>query len=156
MPATDRRFALVLLALAGCGGADDVDCKAVIAMGPPPATAPVVSLPGPQRAQLCDSVACESGGYGVQHTCASGPSVTFAGSRDQCLAQWPTNPACRATVADLMGCLEAVRASPCVSTFLGGSACEAVTEFECLTFRPNAAPGAQVLSTAAVTCSSTR
>jgi len=145
MAATDLpRCAPLLagLALLGCSGGDDLDCKAVTAMGAPPATAPMVSLTGPERAQLCDFVACANGGYGVQRSCQSDQPVTFAGDRGQCLGQWPTNPECRATVQDLMSCMEAIRASPCVSTFLGSPRCSAVTEFECLTFRPNAAfPG---------------
>jgi hypothetical protein len=68
--------------------------------------------------------------------------VTFAASRDQCLGQWPTNPECQASVQDLLDCMEAIRASPCLSTFLGSSACDAATQFECLTFKPNvASPG---------------
>jgi hypothetical protein len=137
---------------AGCGG-DDVDCKAALATKPPTATAPLVSLPGDQRGLLCDQTACQNGGYGVQHACPNGPSVTFAGSRGQCLSQFPSNPDCHATVKDLMDCMEAIHASPCVETFLGGSACKGVTQFECLTFKPNAA---QSRSMAAVTWSSTR
>jgi hypothetical protein len=133
---------LLGLALLGCSGGDDLDCKAVAAMGLPPATARVVSLSGPQRNQVCDATACANGGYGVQHACPNGPSVTFAGSRDECLGQWTTNRECHATVQDLMKCMAAIKASPCVGTFLGSADCEAVTQFECLTFKPNAAsPG---------------
>jgi hypothetical protein len=138
------RGVLIALALAGCGGGDDVDCQMVTAMTAPAASTPVVSLSGDQRALVCDLAACQHGGYGKQGSCTSGPPVTFAGSRGQCLSQWPTNPACRATVQDLMSCLAAVSASPCTSTFLGSPDCEAVTQFECLTFRPN--PGVGMLS----------
>jgi hypothetical protein len=135
---------LTCLVLAGCGGGDEVDCAMVMAKGAPPATVPVVSLSAEQRAQLCDVVACQNGGYDHQHACSSGPPVTFAGSRAQCLAQWPSNPDCRATVHDLTACMQAISASPCASTFLGSAACEEVTAFECLTFRPNAASAAMM------------
>jgi hypothetical protein len=127
------------LALLGCSGGDDLDCTMIKAMDALPATAALVSLPGPQRSQLCDSTACDNGGYGVQHSCPNGPSVTFAGDRGQCLRQWPTNPQCQATVQDLMGCMKAIKASPCVSTLLGSAACDALSDFECATFTPTGA-----------------
>jgi hypothetical protein len=150
MGAIDRhRYVAVVagLALLGCSGGDDenVDCKAATAMGAPPATAILVSLPAQQRSQLCDFAACSNGGYGVQRSCSSGPSVTFSATRSECLAQWPTNPECRARVQDMVDCIAAIKASPCTSTFLGSAACDAVTQFECVTFKPNAAsPGAAV------------
>jgi hypothetical protein len=138
---------LVALAFVGCGGGDDVDCKMVTAMTAPPASATVVSLSTDQRELVCDLTACQNGGYGHQRSCPSGPSVTFAASRGQCLSQWPTSSACRATVKDLTDCMAAVSASPCTSTLLTSSACDAVTQFECLTFRPAAAVGMAVAAT---------
>jgi hypothetical protein len=136
-----RRGDLLLasLLLASCGGdGANLDCKMVTAAGTPPSTSTVISLTPAQRAQLCDYVACQNGGYGAQPACANGPSVTFAGSRTECLSNIPANSGCLATVQDLLGCLDAIHASPCVSTFFGSSACEAVTQLECLTLRPNA------------------
>jgi hypothetical protein len=136
MSSVALRWVVLVFLMLGCGG-DDVDCKKVEAMAAPPTDAQLLSLSPDQRAQLCDLAACQNGGYGAQRTCQSGPSVTFAGSRGQCLNQFPMNPSCHATVKDLMGCMEAIRASPCTSTFLGSSACEAVTDFDCVTFTPH-------------------
>jgi hypothetical protein len=132
---------LATLVLGACGGGDDVDCKMVEAKPSPPATQTLVSLSADQRGLVCDRAACQHGGYGNQGSCSSGPPVMFATSRGQCLSQWPSNPECRATVKDLMDCMAAVTASPCTSTFLTSSACEPATQFECITFRPNAAVG---------------
>jgi hypothetical protein len=130
---------LVWLGLAACGGGDDVDCKSVMTAGMPPASSLVASLSMDQRVQLCDLAACQNGGCNVQRSCPNGPAVTFAPNREKCLSDTPTNPECRATVGDLLACLAAVRANSCVSTFLGSPACQPVTQFECLTFRPQAA-----------------
>jgi len=131
-----------LVLLAGCGGGDDLDCVAATAKPALNPTATVISLSADQRAQLCDLLACGNDGYGHQLACQTGEaSFMFVGSQGQCLSRYPTNPACRATVKDMMDCHAAVRANPCSSTFFGGPACEEVTAFECLTFRPNGAVG---------------
>jgi hypothetical protein len=135
-----RGALLACLMTAGCGGGEsmcqDHDCKTIAAMTMPADTTPVVSLTNAQRGLLCDQAACRNGGYGVQRSCSNGPSVTFSASCGECLSQWPTNPACHATVHDLMSCLVAIQVSPCVSTFLTSSACDEVTQFDCLTFKP--------------------
>jgi hypothetical protein len=61
--------------------------------------------------------------------------VTVAGSQGQCVAQLPSNPACHATVDDLLGCTEAIAANACVAT-LFSSECDAVSSGECLVITP--------------------
>ena len=48
------------------------------------------------------------------------------------------NPACTVTVGEFTACMQAVRANPCVSTFLGDPACVNVTTISCLTIIANA------------------
>ena len=49
-----------------------------------------------------------------------------------------TNPACTATLQDMLDCMQALRASPCVSTLFGDPACAAVTDIACVTVTANA------------------
>jgi hypothetical protein len=133
---TMRRLAghaLTALIAVGCGGDGDACRSEALTV---PSTLTLVSLPSEQRQQVCDFTACQVGGYGVKLSCSGGVAVTVASSQQQCLAQLPSNPACHATVGDLVGCTEAIRANPCTST-LFSSACDAVSAPECLTFTPN-------------------
>ena len=98
----------------------------------------IVSLSQSQRRELCDHAACMFGGYGARPSCSTGPAVTISANQSACLATTPTDPACTATVQEFVGCMEAIRANPCTSTFLGDPACAAVTAFECLTITPAA------------------
>jgi hypothetical protein len=126
-------YAFTALIAVGCGGDGDA-CR------PEPFTVPstlmLVSLSGDQGKEVCDFAACQVGGYGVKLSCPGGAAVTVASSQQQCLAQLPSNPACHATVGDLIRCIQAIRDNPCAST-LFGSECEAVSDPECLTFTPN-------------------
>jgi hypothetical protein len=123
---------MVALAAAGCGGG--VDCSS--AMLNVSGSAMIVSLSADGKRSVCDYTACQVGGYGAKLSCASGPALTVAGSQQQCLAQLPTDPSCHATVDDLVACTAAIAANPCVGT-LFSSACDAVSQPECLTFTPN-------------------
>jgi hypothetical protein len=125
--------ALVALIAVGCGG-DGAACRPDALTVP--STLQLVSLSGVQRPDVCDYTACEVGGYGVTLSCPGGTAVTVASSQQQCLARWPSNAACHATVADLVDCTAAIRANPCAST-LFGSACEAVSDPQCVTFTPS-------------------
>ncbi|HKA88005.1 MAG TPA: hypothetical protein VKE22_10080 [Haliangiales bacterium] len=117
----------------GCGHGG-ADCRADAGLTVP-STLMLVSLSSEQRNEVCDFTACRLGGYGAKLSCSSGPAVTLAGSQQQCVAQTPTNPACHATVDDLVRCVDAIRANPCTST-LFGSDCAAVSDPACVTFTP--------------------
>jgi hypothetical protein len=129
--------AIAAVTLAGCGDeGSDVTCT-----GEPlalQAEKRVVVLSEGERAQLCDWSACQFGGYGAQPKCNGGMALTTAPTRGRCIGMTPTNPACQATVAEYARCIEALRASPCVETFLFGAECAAVTSIDCLVFTPNA------------------
>lgn len=128
-----KHLAVAALFAVGCGGDGDACRSGVLTV---PSTLTLVSLSSDQREEVCDFTACQLGGYGARLSCSSGAPATVAGSRQQCVAQLPDNPACQATVDDLLRCVEAVRANPCAST-LFGSACEAVSDPACLTFTPS-------------------
>jgi len=117
--------------LAGGCGADSGACPAADLTVP--TTQTLVSLSVEQRQEVCDATVCSLGGYGVKLSCSSGLAITVAASRQQCVAQEPTNPACRATVEDLLRCTEAIQANPCASTVFS-TACEAVSDPACLVF----------------------
>jgi hypothetical protein len=123
------------IAVTGCGD-ESVTCTGeALAV---PADKRIVELSGGQRSEVCDWGVCQLGGYGARPICPNGISITVSPDRRHCLASTPSNPACQATVADWTRCMEAVRASPCVETFLLGSECSAVTTDACLVFTPNA------------------
>lgn len=123
----------------GCGDDDGtrIDCSLV--MTPTNLSAPVISLTREEMTNLCDTTACKFGGYGAKLSCSGGIPVEVSDSREDCFASAPKNPACTATVGDFLRCMDAVRASPCASTFLGSAECSAITNFSCLTFRANSA-----------------
>jgi len=124
---------VVLLAAAGCG--NSVDCsKVMLTLS---GSERIVGLSAADQRALCDYTACQVGGYGAKLTCSSGPAVTVASSQSKCVAQLPTNPACHATVDDLVTCTEAVAANACLST-LFSSDCDAVSAPECLVITPGA------------------
>jgi hypothetical protein len=128
---------IAAVALAGCGDeGSSVTCTGeALALQ---AEKRVVVLSEGERAQLCDWSACQFGGYGAQPKCNGGMALMTAPTRGRCIGMTPTNPACQATVAEYARCIDALRASPCVETFLFGSECAAVTSFDCLVFTPNA------------------
>ncbi len=126
-------LAWVLMGAAGCGG-NSVDCAKAV---PPSGSDMIVGLSSADARALCDYTACQVGGYGAKLTCSSGPALTVASSQSKCVAQLPTNPACHATVDDLLGCTEAIAADACLST-LFSSDCEAVSSVECLVITPGA------------------
>ena len=135
-------WALVVsgMSAVGCGDDDEgtqVDCSLV--MAPTNLSAPVTSLSEDEARSLCDVTACKFGGYGAKVSCSGGVPIETAENRKDCLAGTPKNPACTATVGDFLRCVDALRANPCASTFLGSSECAAVTDFSCLTFRANSA-----------------
>jgi len=127
----------VLLAGAGCGGDAGPDCSKQMTLPVEPSLT-IVSLSQSQRRELCDYAACMFGGYGARLSCSTGAAVTISGNQSACLATTPTDPACTATVQEFVGCMDAIRAKPCTSTFLGDPACAAVTTFACLTITPAA------------------
>ena len=125
--------AVVLLAAAGCGG--DLDCsKVMLTLS---GSEMIVGLSAQDQGALCDYTACQVGGYGAKLTCSSGPALTVASSKSKCIAQLPTNPACHATVDDLVMCTDAISANACVAT-LFSSECDAVSAPECLVITPGA------------------
>jgi hypothetical protein len=125
-----------VLAWFGCGG-DALDCSMVSMQGLDPGQT-IVSLSDGQRRQFCDVTACQVGGYGARASCSGGAPVTIAANQNTCVAQTPRDPACTATVQDMLDCTQALRASPCVSTLFGDPACAAVTDIACLTVTANA------------------
>jgi hypothetical protein len=132
-----ERLAMVagVVAAFGCGS-DKQDCSMVSDEGLDRGQL-LVSVSDAQRRQICDFDACSVGGYGARQSCSGGEPVTIARNQGACLASWPANPACTATVEDFFGCMEAVAASPCVSTLFSDPACSAATEIACLTFTSN-------------------
>ena len=126
-------YAFTVLIAVGCGGDGDACRSEALTV---PSTLTLVSLSNEQRKEVCEFTVCQVGGYGVKLSCSGGVAVTVASSQQQCVAQLPSNPACDATVGDLVGCTEAIRANPCAST-LFSSACDAVSDPACLTLTPN-------------------
>jgi hypothetical protein len=129
--------AIAAVAAAGCGD----DCDSVTCTGAALAVQPekrVVVLSEAERAQLCDWSACQFGGYCAQPKCNGGMALVTAPRRGRCIGMTPTNPGCQATIAEYARCIEALRASPCVETFILGSECAAVTTIECLVFTQSA------------------
>ena len=125
-----------VLAGLGCGG-DGPDCSMVNMEGLDPGQT-IVSLSDAQRRQFCDLQACQVGGYGARASCSGGAPITIAANQNICVAQTPTDPACLATVRDMLECMQVLRASPCVSTLFGDPACAAVTDIACVTVTANA------------------
>jgi hypothetical protein len=121
-----------VLAASGCGSSDKLDCSMVSMEGLDPGQT-IVSLSEAHRRLLCDYGSCQLGGYGARKFCSGGEPITVARSQSACLASTPTNPACTATVQDLLGCAEVLNASPCSSTLFLDYACAAVTDAACLT-----------------------
>jgi hypothetical protein len=131
---------MALATLAGalvgaCGGEQHACTSAPLAVDQ---TKRVATLTEAERRELCDWNTCQLGGYGAHLSCQSGPPVRVAPSQGSCLATVTNNQACQATVADLVRCIQAVRANPCQTTLLAGTACDAVTDFACVTFTPSA------------------
>ena len=125
-----------VLAGLGCGGGDKQDCSMVSAEGLDPGQT-LVSLSDAHRRQICDYGACQVGGYGARPSCSGGQPVTVAANQNACLASSPTNPACTATVQDLINCTQVIGVSPCASTLFLDPACAALTDIDCVTFTAN-------------------
>jgi hypothetical protein len=125
-----------VLAVSGCGGSDRLDCSMVSMEDLDPGQT-LVSLSEAHRRLLCDYGTCQLGGYGARKFCSGDQPITVARSQGACLASTPTNPACTATVQDLIGCAQVLNASPCSSTLFLDPACAAVTDAACVTVTAN-------------------
>jgi hypothetical protein len=127
---------LPLAGVLGCGGGDHLSCATT--MLEVEMTAPLVSLSEAEKSNLCDVSACRFGGYGTRTRCSTGPAVMIAASRQRCLAGTTTNPACTATVGDLLRCEDALKVSPCFLTLLQAPECAPLSDIACLIVTPNA------------------
>lgn len=129
-----------VLATSACGGGDGapLDCSMTdLSTLDPNQT--VVSLSQEQLVELCDGAACFFGGYGARVSCSGDDiPVTVARSRAKCVAGFPKDPLCAATVQNYIDCMQALRANPCETTIFLEPACHEVTDIYCVTVTANA------------------